>query len=129
MIDEDKVIVIDIDGTLCHEKTSAMAYEDAVPNKAVVEKLKAYRQKGFYIIIDTSRNMRTYQGNIGKINADTLITIANWLKLNGIPHDEIHVGKPWAGHKGFYVDDRTIRPEEFVSFSYEQIMKITGRQK
>ena len=65
MIDEDKVIVIDIDGTLCHEKTSNMAYEDAIPNKAVVEKLKAYKQKGFYIIIDTSRNMRTYQGNIG----------------------------------------------------------------
>ncbi|HFM3427384.1 TPA: capsular biosynthesis protein, partial [Escherichia coli] len=45
---------------------------------------------------------------------------------NNVPYDEIYVGKPWCGHEGFYVDDKAIRPNEFVNLSYNEIKKLTG---
>lgn len=129
MIEEDKVIVIDVDGTLCDEKQKGQNYIDLKPNSEMVLKLRKYKDKGFYIVMDTARNMRTHQGNIGRINADTLKTMLKWLDMHEIPYDEVHVGKPWAGARGFYVDDRTIRPSEFLEMSYEEIMDVTGRNK
>ena len=65
--------------------------------------------------------MRTHENSVGKINAFTLPIIIDWLKRHDIPYDEIHVGKPWCGSDGFYVDDRAIRPDEFVRLSLEEI--------
>ena len=72
--------------------------------------------------------MRTFDGNLGKINRHTLPIVLNWLNEHSVPYDEIYMGKPWCGMDGFYVDDRAIRPEEFVNLSLEQInqlLKIT----
>ncbi|HBC7113125.1 TPA: capsular biosynthesis protein, partial [Escherichia coli] len=68
----------------------------------------------------------TYNSNIGKITAVTLPIIVEWLEKNNVPYDEIYVGKPWCGHEGFYVDDKAIRPNEFVNLSYNEIKKLTG---
>ena len=118
-----KVIVFDLDGTLCHKKQKEL-YIDVEPRQDVVDKLREYKSNGFYIIINTSRNMRTYDGNIGLINADTLKTIHKWLEKNNIPFDEIYIGRPWCGRDGFYVDDRTVSPKDFTSKHYQEIRKL-----
>lgn len=118
-----KNIVIDIDDTIC--STLEGDYENSVPDYSVVEVLKKYKSEGFNIILSTSRNMRTYHGNIGKINANTLPVIIEWLKRHDIPYDEIYMGKPWCGTEGFYVDDKAIRPDEFVKLSYAEIIDLT----
>ena len=41
-----------------------------------------------------------------------------------IPFDEIYYSKPWQGKGGFYIDDKTIRPNEFLKLSYEEILSI-----
>jgi capsule biosynthesis phosphatase len=94
----------------------------------MVEKLRAYRADGFEIVICSSRNMRTYEGQIGKINANTLPVILDWLARHDIPYDEIHVGKPWCGTEGFYVDDKAIRPSEFLTLSHEEIHALLDRE-
>lgn len=114
-----KRIIIDLDGTLTIP--SDKGYADAMPNPDVISKLRVYKEAGFEIAIHTSRNMNTHQGNIGKITALTLPIIMAWLNRHGVPYDEIYVGKPWCGHEGFYVDDRAIRPAEFVSLTPAQI--------
>ncbi|TOH10543.1 capsular biosynthesis protein, partial [Vibrio parahaemolyticus] len=76
-----------------------------------------------------ARNMRTYEGNIGKINIHTLPIITKWLNEHNVPYDEILVGKPWCGHDGFYIDDRAIRPSEFVNLSYSQITQLLEKEK
>jgi capsule biosynthesis phosphatase len=106
-------LVVDLDGTLTLDE-AGVAYADKRPNAAVVARLREYRAAGFRIAISTARNMRTHQGNIGLINAQTLPGIVEWLARHDIPHDEIHVGKPWCGEGGFYVDDKAIRPSEFL---------------
>lgn len=115
-----KKIVMDLDETIS-VKTDGKGYESAVPRHDVIARMRQYREMGFEICIFTARNMRTFAGNIGKINARTLPVIIEWLDKNDVPYDEIIVGKPWCGHDGFYVDDRAIRPSEFVKLSLQEI--------
>jgi capsule biosynthesis phosphatase len=68
--------------------------------------------------------MRTHEKSIGRINALTLPVVIDWLKRHDIPFDELHVGKPWAGPEGFYVDDRAVRPSEFATLSHAEILKL-----
>jgi capsule biosynthesis phosphatase len=95
----------------------------------VIKKLREYQQQGFSITIFTARNMRTYEGNIGKINIHTLPIIVEWLEKHSVPYDEIIVGKPWCGHDGFYIDDRAIRPSEFASLSVDEINSLLDKEK
>ena len=105
--------VFDIDGTICKIKGKGERYEDLVPYPEIVEKMRYYKEQGAKIILYTSRNMNSYNGNLGMINAHTAPILLEWLRKWDIPYDEIVYGKVWPGHKGFYVDDRTIRPNEF----------------
>lgn len=122
-----KRLVFDLDGTLTHDDPQ-VGYADRRPNSAVVEKLRAYAAEGFAIVICSSRNMRTFEGQIGKINAVTLPVILDWLARHQIPFDELHVGKPWCGTEGFYVDDKAVRPSEFLTLSLEEIQALLAKE-
>jgi capsule biosynthesis phosphatase len=50
--------------------------------------------------------------------------LLKWLEKWSIPYDEIVYGKVWPGHHGFYVDDRTIRPNEFLQYDVEELDEI-----
>lgn len=121
-----KRLIMDLDNTI--SVTENGDYRNATPVKEVIEKLREYRMQGFEIIISSSRNMRTYDSNIGKINIYTLPIIIEWLDKNQVPYDEVYIGKPWCGHDGFYVDDRAIRPDEFISMNYDEIKKVINME-
>ncbi|WP_353173234.1 capsular biosynthesis protein [Acinetobacter rudis] len=120
-----KRLIFDIDDTICF--TANGDYQNSTPNLKVIEKIKEYKQAGFEICFSTSRNMRTYEGNVGKITAHTLPIIIDWLNRHNVPYDEVYVAKPWCGFDGFYVDDKAIRPDEFCNLSYEEICKLINR--
>lgn len=126
---EKLTFVVDVDGTLCPIKKKGEKYEDLIPYTEVVNKLREYKAGGAKIILFTSRNMNSFQGNIGLINAHTAKTMLNWLEKWNIPYDEIIYGKPWPGHEGFYVDDRAVRPKEFLQYNPEELMKICDESK
>ena len=117
-------IIIDLDDTIC--STNNGDYENSIPKEKVIKKIKEYKNLGFEIIIYTSRNMRTYKGNVDLIKANTLPIIINWLKKFDVPYDQIIVGKPWPSFGGFYVDDKAIRPDEFINLTYSEIQNITN---
>jgi capsule biosynthesis phosphatase len=116
---------MDLDGTITQDN-AARSYADKEPNLAVIEQMRSYKDNGFTIVIHSARNMRTYNGSIGKINVHTLPVILAWLDRHSVPYDEVVVGKPWCGTEGFYVDDRAIRPSEFASLSLEEIRVLIG---
>ncbi len=118
-----KRLVVDLDGTLTIDDAE-LPYSDRLPNLPLIEKLQAYKAEGFEIIIHSARNMRTHKASVGKINAFTLPVIVEWLQRHGVPYDEIHVGKPWCGADGFYVDDRAIRPSEFMTLTLDEIQAL-----
>ena len=118
-----KRLVVDLDGTLTIDDPN-IPYSEKLPNLALIGKLRTYREQGFEIVIATARNMRTHNGNIGKINALTLPVIIEWLSQHNVPYDEIHIGKPWCGHEGFHIDDKSLRPDEFINLSYSEITAL-----
>ncbi|MDI9873368.1 HAD hydrolase family protein [Flectobacillus rivi] len=124
MVQQNNVIVFDIDGTICGSPKAGETYLDVEPFPDMIQKLKEYKDNGYYIILSTARNMRTYEGNLGRINANTGKTLFKWLEKHDIPFDEIFFGKPWCGHNGFYVDDKSIRPDEFLKYSHEEINEL-----
>ena len=119
-----KRLIFDLDDTLCF--TEGGNYRQSRPNLEVIAKLRDYHAQGFTIVISSSRNMRTYEGNVGKINANTLPIIVEWLNKHEVPFDEIYIGKPWCGQQGFYIDDKAVRPDEFASKTYEEICSLVG---
>lgn len=120
----DITLVFDVDGTLCPIKKKDEKYEDLIPNEEMVNKLKLYKENGAKIVLFSSRNMNSYGGNLGLINANTALIMQQWLKKWEIPYDEILFGKPWPGHRGLYIDDRAVRPDEFLNYSFDELENI-----
>jgi capsule biosynthesis phosphatase len=123
---EMKKLIVDLDGTITLGDSNN--YREVSPNLTLIECLREYKAIGFEIVISTARNMRTYEGIVGKINIHTLPTIVEWLDKHEVPYDEIIVGKPWCGFDGFYIDDKSIRPSEFASMSYDEIMQLLAKE-
>ncbi|MBF7049118.1 HAD hydrolase family protein [Campylobacter volucris] len=117
-----KQIIIDLDGTLTIDNKAD--YKNKPINEKVLQQLIKYKKMGFKIVLFTSRNMRTYKGDIKKIQTYTLPVVIDWLKKHDVPYDDIIIGKPWCGFDGFYVDDKAIRPSEFVEKTYDEILEI-----
>ena len=120
-------LVIDLDDPI--SVTEHGDYVNSKQIKKTVDMIRQYKEQGFYIVIHSARNMRTYNGEVGLINIPTLPNIIEWLKKNDIPFDEIIVGKPWCGYDGFYIDDKAVRPSEFHSMSFEEIKELLNKEK
>ena len=123
-----KILVVDLDETIAL-RVNKEPYIKCKPNIPLIKKLTEYKKNGFKICIYSSRNMRTYNSNIGLINKNTLPEILNWLNMHNVPYDEVLIGKPWCGFDGFYIDDKAIRPSEFIDYSYDEINYLIGRRK
>ncbi len=126
---EGLTFILDIDGTICPIKHKEERYEELVPYVEMVSKIQEYKKNGAKIVLFTSRNMNSYNGNIGLINANTAKVLLQWLEKWNIPYDEIIYGKPWPGHFGFYVDDRAVRPNEFLQYGPEELDKICNKDR
>lgn len=124
MSEKQLTFVMDIDGTICPIKKKDQEYADLVPFPEIVEKMREYKEQGAKIVLYSSRNMNSYGGNLGLINVHTAPVLIKWLEKWKIPYDEIYFGKPWPGHFGYYVDDRTIRPREFLKLSPEELAMV-----
>ena len=116
-------IIIDLDKTLCHSVNKN--YPEAKPNIKIIENIHKYKDQ-YRIVIFTSRNMKTYKSNIDLIK-NTLPIIIKWLNTHNVFYDEIIVGKPWCGENGFYVDDKSVRPDEFQNLHLSEITKLIDR--
>ena len=121
-------LVVDIDGTLCGINSVGQSYAELAPQLNIIEKVREYQAKGYRILLFTSRSMKTYNNNLGLINKHTAPVLLEWLAKWDVPYDEILFGKPWPRNKGFYIDDRAIRPDEFLKLSEEEIQKLLGQE-
>lgn len=126
--ESDGTLVVDIDGTLCEIKAAHQSYADVAPNQAMIKKLRDYQVLGYRILLFTSRNMKTHHNNLGLINKHTVPVLLEWLTRWEVPYDEILFGKPWPRKKGFYIDDRAVRPDEFLRMSEVEIQSMLRQE-
>jgi capsule biosynthesis phosphatase len=103
-------ICIDLDGVVCQLRRPEQQYAELLPVSGAVEKLRALRSAGHYVILCTARHMKTCGGNVGQVVARQGAVTLNWLAQHGIEYDEIHFGKP---HADVYIDDNAVH---FVSW-------------
>lgn len=129
MIKESHVLVVDVDGTLCPIKSAGETYHGLHPEPRLLARLQELAAAGWHIVIHSARGMRTHGGNAGAINAHVLPALVSWLDLHGVPYHEVYVGKPWPGSNGFYIDDRSVRPREFIENSLEELDLICQRDR
>lgn len=119
----NRVLVVDLDNTLSIETEAD--YANKLPRQDVIDTLAKYREKGYRVIIHSSRRMRTHRNNEAAVVADVAADTIAWLERHGIEYDGLRFGKPYA-ENGFYVDDRTVRPDEFVSLDEGAIFRLLG---
>ena len=84
MVKNDKVLVLDIDGTITIESSYLGDYSGVKVNQKFLDKIIELKRNGFWIILYTSRNMQTYEGNVGMILANTAPILIKWLNENNI---------------------------------------------
>jgi len=122
-------LVMDVDGTLCPTKKPGQDYQALVPHHAMVRRLSEWRRRGHRIVLFTARNMRTYDGDLAKIHRHTAPILVAWLERWKIPYDELVFGKPWPGENGLYVDDRAVRPDEFLDLTRAELQALIDRSR
>lgn len=106
-----RTLVVDLDGTLTVDEKGVPYPEKAVePRMARV--VEAARGSGWGVQVLTARGMRTYNHDRTLVEQHVLPGVNAWLALRGVPHDAVHVAKPWCGPGGFYLDDRNLHLEE-----------------
>lgn len=99
-------IAIDLDGTICPLKEPRQSYGDLRPLPGAAERIRELRAAGYYVVIQTARNMATCEGNLGKVMKNVGLLTMQWLAQHGIEYDELYFGKPNAE---LYIDDRGVR--------------------
>lgn len=118
-------IVVDLDGTICPIRKSPQTYADLEPLPGAAERLRELRAAGFYIILQTARNMATQESNLGRVMKNIGKVTLDWLDRHGIEYDEIYFGKPNAD---LYIDDRAFRFQSWSEITPEMI-RIHGKEK
>ena len=123
--------MIDIDGTIAELKKDGQSYSTVRLNTGAVEKIKALKAAGHYIILQTARHMKTCNGDQGQVVAKIGKQTLDWLQENDVPYDEIYFGKPYAD---VYLDDLaqtftswdTIEPEKFDTEKINILIPMGG---
>lgn len=109
---EKSVLVIDLDNTITIDEPG-VPYPDKKPNQPVIDKIKEFKKAGWEIIILSSRQMATRKNDESKVLANIGEITFKWLRDHDVPFDGLKFGKPYA-RNGYYVDDKGIRPDEFL---------------
>ncbi|MFW5654104.1 MAG: hypothetical protein ACOCYW_00465 [Roseicyclus sp.] len=129
MLETEKALVVDVDGTLCPIRAEGEAYADLAPEPHMLARLRAMKAQGWHIILHSARGMRSTGGNMGRIGATVAPGLLDWLARHDVPFDELHLGKPWPGRQGFYVDDRAVRPREFLEMGLDDLAALVERDR
>lgn len=104
-----KRIIVDIDDTLCIVKNRD--FINAVPIQKVIDKVNEYYDKGYEIVISTARGQNSCNTPEEMQNKYEKIT-KEWLNKAGVKYHKLEIG--YKQNADMYVDDKAIRPDEFV---------------
>lgn len=119
-------ICLDLDGVICQTKKSGENYSDVLPIHGAIEAIQKLRDQGHYIIISTSRHMKTCNHNIGQVIAKQGKTIIEWLEKYGVIYDELYFGKPLYT---VMIDDHSLKFEGNWDKILEELSKIEDHLK
>merc|ERR1712228_281064 len=98
-------VCFDLDHTLMSAPKRVGDYSSCEPIEANAATCRALYEQGHYIIVYTSRGMRTSGGNLAAAVAEVGESTIASLRANGIRYHELAFGKPEAD---FYIDGASV---------------------
>lgn len=125
---------MDIDDTISRVDYTLYSNDDdidftkAIPNHKMIAKIKEYISKGINVTLYTARGMPLTDCPV-KARETRIDDLQIWLNKVGLGDIEVIFGKKWCWMDGFYVDDRCIRPSEFLNNNINQIQKILSDEQ
>lgn len=111
-----KTIICDIDDTI--SSTTTHDWEFAQPIYPTINKINKLYDMGWTIILMTARGQVSCQGDFKKADEKYRTKIEQWLKKNGVKYHMLSFEK-YLG--AYYVDDKSILPEEFSELDIREI--------
>lgn len=111
--DPKKSIVFDVDLTIL--EAINRDYENAIPFPDMISKINKLHDEGWTIILYTARGQLSKNGNMIRIEKENRPVLEKWLKDHDVHYDYLLFNKPFAS---FYVDDKALRPSEFLSLEF-----------
>lgn len=123
---DKKVFILDIDETICKapkKEDGSFDYSNAIPFQKTIDKINELAIEGHRIDLFTARGMRTFNGNVEKINEYHRPILEQWLKEHNVTYHSLEFGKPWA-RDYFIVDDRNITINQFLETKSEDYPSI-----
>ena len=112
----DKRIIVDFDDTI--SLTTTRDWKNAVPILPVINKINNLYDKGWEVWIVTARGQLSCKGDFKEADKKYRTIIETWLKKYGVKYHELHFEKYLAS---YYVDDKSLSPEEFVNLDIQEI--------
>lgn len=110
-------LVIDIDDTiLTTEKgeDGKFDYPNSKPYRRVIAAINYHYAIGDTIKLFTARGMKTFNGDVEKIEEFHRPILEKWLKDNKVKYHSLQFGKPW-GPNVFYIDDKSLTINQFLA--------------
>jgi capsule biosynthesis phosphatase len=116
-------LVVDLDDTIsfCYDRDFA----NAAPNIELINKINKLFDQGWDIEILTARGQLSCDGDSEAAREKYWTQITEWLHKNGVKYHCLSFHKPLAT---FYVDDKALRPDEFVAMDIRVLKGISGAQ-
>ena len=108
--DPKKTIVFDVDDTIL--TTENRDYENSRPKMEVIVGMRAMKDAGWTVILNTARGMGRSNGDIESVRQEVIEEIEKFCTKYDVPYDTILIGKPWAA---CYVDDKAMTPTQFAA--------------
>lgn len=127
-------ILMDIDDTISRVDYTLYDHDDeidftqAIPNMKMINKIKELISKGINVTLYTARGM-PLTNDAEQARATRIDDLQCWLYKIGLGDIEVIFGKQWCWMEGFYVDDRSIRPSEFLENDLDGIKKILSDEQ
>ena len=117
----DKRIHCDFDDTISF--TLNRDWDNALPNQDVIDKINYFYDMGWEIYIVTARGQLSCKGDSEKAEKKYGRQIELWLKKHGVRYHKLSFQKYLAT---YYIDDKALNPEDFVSLEYKRLYGMSG---
>lgn len=108
--------IVDIDDTILTtplKENGKYDYDNSEPIFPVISKLQELRHAGHTIILFTARGMKTYQGDVERIEEVHRDRLEGFIQRWNVPCDNLIFGKPW-GSNPIYLDNRNLSLSSFL---------------
>lgn len=118
---ETRTLVVDVDDTISTHINRD--YENAIPHTKIISKLNKMYDSGWKIVYFTARGQVSCNGDLDLINQLRRPVLEAWLDKHGVKYHELIFGKPIGV---YYIDDKAMKPEEFMDLEYEVLKGGSG---